>query len=54
MKKVKREEPELSAVIIKFFSIRTSKPEEFVDELEKLCEKYSKREDFYFNYSVEG
>jgi hypothetical protein len=47
-------EDEDFTVIIKFFGIRTSKPDEFVDKLEELCREYAIQDDFSFKYSVEG
>ena len=54
MDKVKKKKEEKESVKIEFFYVKTDKPEEFVDELEQLCRKYSRRGDFYFKYSVEG
>lgn len=48
-KKVKKEE----TVTVKFFSVRTSKPNEFVNKLERLCREYGGG-DFFFRYSIEG
>ena len=41
------------SVRIELLGIRTSKPDEFVDRLEKLCREYCIKSDFSFKYSVE-
>lgn len=50
----KKQVDEKATVIIKFFSMKTGKPDEFVDGLEQLCKKFCLDKDFYFKYSVEG
>lgn len=52
MAKVRQKEEE--TVRIKFFSIRTDKAEQFIDELEDLCRKYCLGNEFFFKHSVEG
>jgi hypothetical protein len=39
-------------VIIKYFYVKTHKPDEFIDKLEQLCVQYS-QSNFSFKYSVE-
>jgi hypothetical protein len=58
MKILKEKQPQVEkseclTVRIKFFYVKTSKPDEFVDELEQLCKKYCPLNDFFFKYSVE-
>lgn len=50
----KKQKGEKATVIIKFFSIKTDKPVEFVDRLEQLCKEFCLDKYFYFKYSVEG
>jgi hypothetical protein len=45
---------ETTSILIKFFSVTTDKPEEFVDDLEKLCVKFAGADGYFFKYSVEG
>ncbi|MGD0795647.1 MAG: hypothetical protein ABR958_08730 [Dehalococcoidales bacterium] len=52
-KQPQAEKSECLTVRVKFFYVKTSKPDEFVDELEQLCKKYCPLDDFFFNYSVE-
>lgn len=40
-------------VRVKFFCAKTSKPDEFIEELEQLCKKYCHLDDFFFKYSIE-
>ena len=54
MDKVRKKKQVKYSVNLKFFYIRTSKPKTFVNKLEQLCRKYSEKEDFFFNYSVDG
>ena len=50
----KKQVDEEATVIIKFFSLKTDNPDEFVDRLEQLCKKFCFDKNFYFKYSVEG
>ena len=45
---------ECVSVRIKFFYAKTSKPDEFIEELEQLCKQYCHLDDFFFKYSIEG
>ena len=40
-------QPETSVVRLKFFGLVTCRPEQFVDELEKLCEKFTNSPEEY-------
>jgi len=58
MRTLKQKQPKLAksecfSVIVKFFHVRTSKPDEFTEELEQLCKKYCHLDDFFFKYSIE-
>lgn len=44
---------EYVTIKINFFNARTNKPDEFLDELEQLCRKYCRLDDFFFKYGVE-
>lgn len=44
---------EYFTIKINFFSARTNKPDEFLDELEQLCKKYCYQNNFSFKYGVE-
>ena len=44
---------EYFTIKINFFYAKTNKPDEFIDELEQLCRKYCRLDDFSFKYSVE-
>jgi hypothetical protein len=59
MKTLQKKQPEAVAsecipVRIKFFFAKTSKPDEFIDELEQLCKRYCHLDNFFFKYSIEG
>lgn len=41
-------------IIIKYFSIKSYQPNEFIIELEKLCEKFSINNDYFFRYEFES
>lgn len=49
IKKVIETESEPEILTIKI-SITTSESEKFIDELEKLCEKFSIERDYFFNF----
>jgi len=51
---LKREQSEKTSIVFKFLHVRTNKPEEFIDELDKLCERYSRDEDIVYKFSFEG
>ncbi len=53
METIQKERAEYSTIKISFFSARTNKPDEFIDELEQLCKKYCRLDDFSFKYGVE-
>jgi len=58
MKILQKKQPEAVksecvSVRVKFFYAKTSKPDEFIEELEQLCKKYCHLGDFFFKYSVE-
>ncbi len=47
-------QPETSVVRLKFFGLVTCRPEQFVDELEKLCEKFTNSpEEYSFSYDTD-
>ncbi|MFH0846432.1 MAG: hypothetical protein V1894_00025 [Chloroflexota bacterium] len=48
-----KQAPEVTTINLKFFCLKTERPEEFVDKLEELCRQYCYEEDFYFKYSFE-
>lgn len=50
---MEKEKPEPTKILFKSFSIRTNSPEEFVEKLTELCEKYCESNDFCFNYKFE-
>jgi hypothetical protein len=41
-------------VRIKHFAIITSRPEEFIEKLEKLCSDFAVKNDYFLNFSFEG
>jgi len=45
---------EETTIRLKWFAAITKKPDEFVDELEALCEKFCGKDGFYFDYRYEG
>ena len=50
---VKRKKEE-TTVRVEWFAVITERPEEFVEELEKLCRKFCSDGDYFFNYEFEG
>lgn len=42
-----------ATIIFKFFHVKTDKPDEFVDKLEKLCKEYCHQGNYFFKYSIE-
>ena len=52
-KQLEEAKSECLSVRVKFFYAKTSKPDEFIEELEQLCKKYCHLDDFYFKYSIE-
>jgi len=53
MNMLKEKQLEEATIKVKFFYVKTSKPDEFIDKLEQLCREYCHREDFFFKYSIE-
>jgi predicted DNA-binding protein with PD1-like motif len=45
---------EETIIVFKMFSIRTSKPADFIEQLDALCQKYSINADYFFSYMNEG
>jgi hypothetical protein len=43
-----------TSVKIEYFSIITTKPDDFINELESLCEKFCAKGDFFFKFNFEG
>jgi hypothetical protein len=54
MDDLKKEQSEDTSIRFKFLHVRTSRPEEFMDELDKLCERYSSTEDIFYKFSFDG
>ena len=60
----RKRKPTTKTVVINPFSIGTTKPMAFVNELEKLCKKfavqhpdtenYKGQQDYYFNFEIES
>ena len=47
-------QPEKFVVRLKFFGLLTCRPEQFVDELTKLCEKFTNSpEEYSFSYDTD-
>ena len=42
------------SIKIEFFSVITKNPDDFIKELEILCEKFCLKGDFFFKYNFEG
>jgi len=54
MNDLKEEQSENTSIKFKFFHVRTNEPEEFIAELDRLCERYCSKEDIFYNFSFEG
>lgn len=54
MDNLTKEQSEETSITFKFLHVRTTTPEEFIDELDKLCERYSRDEDIFYKFSFEG
>jgi len=53
MDRLKEKQLEELTIKLKFFYVKTDKPDEFIDKLEQLCREYCPQEDFFFKYSIE-
>lgn len=53
MDKLKEKKLKEGAIKLKFFHLKTGKPDEFIAKLEQLCREYCHQEDFFFRYSIE-
>jgi len=54
MDNLKKEQSEETSITFKFLHVRTTRPEEFIDELDKLCERYSSKEDVCYKFSFDS
>lgn len=54
MDNLKKEQSEEISIKFKFLHVRTTSPDEFIDELDKLCERYSSKEDVYYKFSFDS
>jgi hypothetical protein len=53
MDDLKKEQYEETGIRFKCFYVITSKPEEFIEELDKLCDRYCQEEDVFYNFEFE-
>lgn len=44
---------ETTSILIKFFTVTTDSPEEFIEKLEKLCCDFAVENDYFLNFSFE-
>lgn len=54
MNDLKEEQSEETAIRFKYLYVRTNKPEEFIDELDKLCDRYCREEDVFYKFEFDG
>jgi len=45
---------ETTSILIKFFTVTTDRPEEFIEKLSKLCSDFAVENDYFLNFSFEG
>lgn len=54
MNDLKEKQLDETGIRFKYFYVITSRPEEFIEELDKLCDRYCREDDIFYKFEFDG